>query len=52
MHCIIIDIISGPSVTVIEVQEVTIRNFIPHPVMVVALNLTSLRTETGKPLPQ
>ncbi|ELT93270.1 hypothetical protein CAPTEDRAFT_227272 [Capitella teleta] len=37
----------NPTVQVSKIQEVAIGNFIPHPANVVALTLTSIRTDTG-----
>ncbi len=38
---------TSPTVGIMKVQEVAVGNFIPHPATVVALTLTSLRTETA-----
>ena len=38
-------IISAAVLQVQKIQEVAIGNFIPHPAMVVALTLTTIRTE-------
>ncbi|XP_064604853.1 guanine nucleotide exchange factor subunit RIC1-like isoform X2 [Liolophura sinensis] len=43
---------NNPSLTITKLQEVAIANFIPHPICVTAINLTSLRTESGMKTPE
>ena len=33
--------------TISKVQEVAVGNFIPHPATVIAINLTTIRTDSG-----
>ena len=39
---------TAPTVQASKIQEVAIGNFVPHPANVIAVTLTSIRTETGE----
>ena len=41
-------IISDPSLDINKKQEVSLNNYVPHPVCVTGLALSSLKTEYGK----
>ena len=41
-------IFSDPSIEVTKIQEVALNNFIPHPVCVTGIVLSSLKMESGK----